>query len=87
MQKNKVDSKTKRSEDFLLIARIESLIMNKGLNDALKRAKAYSKAGSDMILIHSKSKDTKELFKFSNQFKKSKFFIPPRLCSINVLTC
>ena len=76
MQKNKVDSKTKRSEDFLLIARIESLIMNKGLNDALKRAVAYSKAGCDMILIHSKSKDTKELFKFSNQFKKSKFFIP-----------
>ena len=49
--------------------------MNKGLNDALK-GKAYSKAGSDMILIHSKSKDTKDLFKFSNQFKKSKHFIP-----------
>ena len=45
--------------------------MNKGLNDALKRAVAYSKAGCDMILIHSKSKDTKELFKFSNQFKKA----------------
>ena len=44
--------------------------MNKGLNDALKRAKAYSRAGCDMILIHSKSRDTKELFKFSNQFKK-----------------
>ena len=50
--------------------------MNKGLNDALKRATAYSKAGADMILIHSKSKNTKELFKFSNQFRKSKHFIP-----------
>ena len=50
--------------------------MNKGLNDALKRAEAYSKAGCDMILIHSKSKETKELFKFSNKFKKSKYFIP-----------
>jgi len=75
-KKIRLIQKTKRSGDFLLIARIESLIMNKGLNDALKRAKAYSKAGSDMILIHSKSKDTKDLFKFSNQFKKSKHFIP-----------
>ena len=75
-KKIRLIQKIKRSEDFLLIARIESLIMNKGLNDALKRAKAYSKAGCDMILIHSKSKDTKELFKFSNQFKKSRHFIP-----------
>ncbi len=75
-KKIKLIQKTKKSEDFLLIARIESLIMNKGLNDALKRAVAYSKAGCDMILIHSKSKDTKELFKFSNKFKKSKFFKP-----------
>ena len=75
-KKIKLIQKTKKSEDFMLIARIESLILKKGLKDALKRAHAYSKAGCDMILIHSKSKDTKELFKFSNQFKKSKHFIP-----------
>ena len=75
-KKIKLIQKTKKSEDFMLIARIESLIMKKGLNDALKRAEAYSKAGCDMILIHSKSNDTDELFKFSNRFKKSKYFKP-----------
>ena len=60
----------------MLIAIIESLIMKKGRNEALKRAEAYSKAGCDMILIHSKSNDTDELFKFSNRFKKSKYFKP-----------
>ena len=75
-KKIKLIQKTKKSNDFLLITRIESLIMNKGLKDALRRAEAYSKAGCDMILIHSKSKDTKELFDFSNKFKKSKYFKP-----------
>ena len=73
-KKIKLIQKTKKSNDFLLITRIESLIMNKGLKDALRRAEAYSKAGCDMILIHSKSKDTKELFDFSNKFKKTKYF-------------
>ena len=41
------------SKDFLIIARIESLITGKGLSDALKRAEEYSKAGADLILIHS----------------------------------
>ena len=49
--------------------------MNKGLKDALKRAEAYSKAGCDMILIHSLL-ETKELFEFSNKFKKTKYFKP-----------
>jgi 2-methylisocitrate lyase-like PEP mutase family enzyme len=75
-KKIKLIQKTKKSDDFLLITRIESLIMNKGLKDALKRAEAYSKAGCDMILIHSKSKETKELFEFSNKFKKTKYFKP-----------
>ena len=73
-KKIKLIQKTKKSNDFLLITRIESLIMNKGLKDALKRAEAYSKAGCDLILIHSKSKHTKEIFEFSSQFKKSKYF-------------
>jgi len=75
-KKIKLIQKTKKSNDFLLITRIESLIMNKGLKDALKRAEAYSKAGCDLILIHSKSKHTKEIFEFSSQFKKSKYFKP-----------
>ena len=66
----------RRSKDFLVIARIESFILNKGLNDALKRAEIYSKAGADAILIHSKEKTPKEIFQFSKIFKKTKYSIP-----------
>ncbi len=68
--------KTRRSKDFMVIARIESFIVGKGLNDALKRAEIYSKAGADAILIHSKENTAKEIFSFSKKFKKSKNFIP-----------
>ena len=68
--------KTRNSSDFLIIARIESFIVGKGLNDALKRAEIYSKAGADAILIHSKEKTPKEIFSFAKKFKKSKNFIP-----------
>ncbi len=67
---------SRQSDDFLVIARIESFILGKGLNDALKRADAYSKAGADAILIHSKENTPKEIFSFSRKFKKSKYFIP-----------
>ena len=68
--------RSRESKDFLIIARIESFIVGKGLNDALKRAEIYSKAGADAILIHSKEKTTKEIFSFAKKFKKSKNFIP-----------
>lgn len=68
--------KTRNSEDFLIGARIESFILGKGLQDGLKRAIAYSKAGADLILIHSKEKNPKEIFEFAKIFKKSKFFKP-----------
>ena len=67
---------SRQSKDFMIIARIESFILGKGLNDALKRAEIYSKAGADAILIHSKQKSPKEIFSFSRNFKKSKNFIP-----------
>ena len=66
----------RQSKDFMVIARIESFILGKGLNDALKRAEIYSKAGADAILIHSKEKTPTEIFTFAKQFKKSKNFIP-----------
>ena len=68
--------KSRQSRDFLVIARIESFILGKGLNDALKRAEVYSKAGADAILIHSKEKTPNEIFSFAKKFKKSKNFIP-----------
>tara|TARA_Y100000389_G_scaffold200111_1_gene239870 strand:- start:1037 stop:1561 length:525 start_codon:yes stop_codon:yes gene_type:complete len=67
---------TRQSNDFMVMARIESFIVGKGLNDALKRAEIYSKAGADAILIHSKEKTTSEIFSFAKKFKKSKYFIP-----------
>ena len=66
----------RRSEDFLIVARIESFILGKNLKDALQRAEAYSKAGADLILIHSKQDTPKEIFSFSKEFKKSRFFKP-----------
>jgi phosphoenolpyruvate mutase len=64
------------SKDFMVIARIESFIVGKGLGDALKRAEIYSKAGVDAILIHSKEKTPKEIFSFAKEFRKSKNFVP-----------
>ena len=68
--------KSRNSKDFLVIARIESFIVGKGLNDALKRANIYSKAGANAILIHSKQRSPAEIFSFAREFKKSKNFIP-----------
>ena len=68
--------RTRKSEDFLVIARIESFILGKGLNDALRRAEIYSKSGADAIFIHSKEKTPNEIFAFAKAFKKSKFFKP-----------
>tara|TARA_B100000029_G_scaffold516751_1_gene633692 strand:- start:3500 stop:4798 length:1299 start_codon:yes stop_codon:yes gene_type:complete len=75
-EKIKVANKSKISDDFLIIARIESLILGKSIADALKRANAYSKAGADAILIHSKDLNPQSIFKFSKKFSKSKFYKP-----------
>ncbi len=56
--------------EFMIIARIESLILNKPISDATKRANEYMAAGADAIMIHSRQKNPKEIFKFSNIFKK-----------------
>ena len=67
---------SKISDDFLIIARIESFILGKNIDDAIKRAESYSRAGADAILIHSKEKNANQIFSFSKKFKKSKFFKP-----------
>ena len=67
---------TRKSKDFMVIARIESFIVGKSLGDAIKRANIYSKAGADAILIHSKEKTPNQIFAFARAFKKSKNFIP-----------
>ena len=75
-KKIKVAVNSRISKDFMIIARIESLILEKPLKDAINRAVQYSKAGADAILIHSKEKNPKEIFQFARLFKKSKFYKP-----------
>ena len=66
----------RQCQDFMVIARIESFIVGKGLSDAINRAEIYAKAGADAILIHSKQKTPAEIFSFADKFKKSKYFVP-----------
>ncbi len=57
------------SDDFMIIARIESLILEKGMEDALKRAFAYREAGADGIMIHSRRKEADEIIEFCDRFR------------------
>ena len=67
------------SDDFMVIARIESFILKKGIEDALNRARSYVAAGADAIMIHSKSKSPDEIFTFSSKFR-SEFPYTPLVC-------
>lgn len=58
----------KITDDFMIIARIESLILNKGMEDAVARARAYIDAGADGIMIHSRQKSPDEIFEFCDHF-------------------
>ncbi|MCM1561715.1 MAG: phosphoenolpyruvate mutase [Butyrivibrio sp.] len=59
-----------RTEEFMIIARIESLILEKGMEDALKRAYAYVEAGADGIMIHSRKKSPDEILEFCRRFRE-----------------
>lgn len=59
-----------RTKDFFLIARIESLILEKGMDDALTRAFVYVNAGANGIMIHSRKKDPIEIFEFCEKFRE-----------------
>lgn len=58
----------KVTEDFMVIARIESLVLDQGMDDAVARARAYCDAGVDGIMIHSRNKTPAEVFKFCEHF-------------------
>lgn len=66
------------TDDFMVIARVESLILENGIDDAIARSKAYLDAGADGIMIHSRQKDPTEIFDFCklyNQFDNRKSLI------------
>jgi phosphoenolpyruvate mutase len=75
-KKIKIAINSRISKDFMIVARIESLILGKSLKDAINRAEKYSKAGADAILIHSNKNHPTEIFNFAKVFKRSKFFKP-----------
>ncbi len=58
------------TDEFMIIARIESLILKQGMDDAIRRAKAYIKAGADGIMIHSRESEPDEIFEFCDKFKE-----------------
>jgi phosphoenolpyruvate mutase len=57
------------TDDFMIIARLESLILDKGVDDAMMRAERYLQAGADGIMIHSKDKDPSQVFEFCRRYK------------------
>ena len=71
------------SDDFMIVARIESLISGLGIKDAIYRAKKYLMAGADGIMIHSKQRDPKEILDFAkeyNELSKDLGFRKPLVC-------
>lgn len=75
-EKISLGKKAQLTSDFMIIARIESLIANVGMEEALKRAKAYIEAGADGIMIHSRHKDGSEIMEFMKQYQKFEYKVP-----------
>ena len=69
-EKIRIGKKALRTEEFMIIARIESLILERGMEDALNRARAYVKAGADGIMIHSRRKSPDEILEFCQKFRE-----------------
>ena len=68
--------KAQLTDDFMIIARIESLILERGMKDALERAFAFVKAGADGIMIHSRKKDPAEIVEFCDKFREEDKITP-----------
>lgn len=68
-EKIRAGKKVQLTDDFMIIARIESLILEQGMEDALTRAHAFVEAGADGIMIHSRKKDPAEILEFCDKFR------------------
>ena len=69
-EKIRAGKRAQKTQEFMICARIESLILEQGLDDALTRAHAFVKAGADAVMIHSRKKDPAEIFAFIEEFRK-----------------
>ena len=67
--KIKAGKAAQKTQDFMICARIESLILERGMEDALERAFAFTEAGADAIMIHSRKKDPSEIKEFIEKFR------------------
>ena len=68
-EKIRAGKRVQLTDDFMIIARIESLILEKGMEDALSRARAYVEAGADGIMIHSRKDTPEEILEFCDRFR------------------
>ena len=69
-EKIRAGKKAQRTKEFMICARIESLILEQGMEDALTRAFAFVEAGADAIMIHSRKEDPGEIQEFIEVFRK-----------------
>jgi phosphoenolpyruvate phosphomutase len=69
-EKIKAGKEAQRTKEFMICARIESLILERGMEDALERAFAFTGAGADAIMIHSRRKDPSEIQEFIEKFRE-----------------
>ena len=74
--KIKAGKHAQKTKEFMICARIESLILEQGMEDALTRAFAYTDAGADAIMIHSRKKDPAEIFEFVAKFREQNTTTP-----------
>ena len=75
-EKIKAGKHAQKTKEFMICARIESLILERGMEDALERAFAFSEAGADAIMIHSRKKDPTEIFEFVQKFREKNTTTP-----------
>ena len=68
--------KAQKTRDFMICACIESLILERGMEDVSARAFAFTRAGADAIMIHSRKKDPSEIFEFVEMFRKEDMLTP-----------
>lgn len=75
-EKIRAGKNAQRTREFMICARIESLILEQGMEDALNRAFAFAEAGADAIMIHSRKKDPAEIQEFIEKFREKDMTTP-----------
>ncbi len=75
-EKIRAGKRAQKTKEFMICARIESLILERGMDDALERAFAFVAAGADAIMIHSRKKDPAEIFEFVERFRSRDSLTP-----------